>query len=157
MSPVLGFAWADRSSTLFGNGIWAFSFSRFCIFWLLLIFDDVLHDEGNPAIRRVLRIVRFAKHLISETSDLGDLIWSHSIFLHQASRSVGAIDGQFPVSIITAFGKRPCIGVAFDGNSVGNLSQFLREKAEQFLSIAVGARTADITNRPGFCLHHLDA
>src|SRR5437660_11516712 len=75
MSPVLGFAWADRSSTLFGSGICAFSFSRFCIFWLLLIFVDVLHDEGNPAIRRVLRIVRFAKHLISETSDLGDLVW----------------------------------------------------------------------------------
>src|SRR5437588_6748980 len=99
MSPVLGFAWADRSSTLFGSGIWAFSFSRFCIFWLLLIFVDVLHDEGNSAIRRMLRIARFAKHLISETSDLGDLIWSHSIFLHQASPSFGAVDRALPFPI----------------------------------------------------------
>src|SRR5436305_11897863 len=124
MSPVLGFAWAARSSTLFGSGIWAFSFSRFCIFWLLLIFVDVLHDEGNPAIRRILRIVRFAKHLISETSDLGDLIWSHSIFLHQASRSVGAVDRALPVPIIAAFGKGPGIGVAFNGNSGWNLAPF---------------------------------
>src|SRR5438309_9926319 len=107
MSPVLGFAWAARSSTLFTSGSWAFSFSGFCIFWLLLIVVDVLHDEGNPAIRRILRIVRFAKHLISETSDLGDLIWSHSIFLHQASRSVGAVDRELPVPIIAAFGTGP--------------------------------------------------
>src|SRR5947199_9714259 len=107
MSPVLGFAWADRSSTLFGSGIWAFSFSRFCIFWLLLIFVDVLHDDGNPAIRRILRIVRFAKHLISETSDLGDLIWSYSIFMHQASRIVCAVDRQLPAPIISATGKVP--------------------------------------------------
>src|SRR5438876_8830338 len=107
MSPVLGFAWADRSSTLFGSGIWAFSFSRFCIFWLLLIFVDVLHDEGNPAIRRILRIVRFAKHMISETSDLGDMIWSNSIFLNIESRSVGAVERALHVPIIAALDKRP--------------------------------------------------
>src|SRR5438034_7655635 len=107
---------------LLGCGVWGFCFSRVCIFWLLPIFVDVLHDQRNPAIRRILRIVRFAKHLISETSDLGDLIWSHSIFLHQASRSVGAVDRELPVPIIAAFGKGPWIGVAFNGNSVWNLS-----------------------------------
>src|SRR5437867_11494973 len=106
MSPVLGFAWADRSSTLFGSGIWAFSFSRFCVFWLLLICVDVLDDEGNPAIRRVLRIVRVAKHLISETSDAGALVWSKSILLHQSPRRVGAIDRELPVYIIATLGQR---------------------------------------------------
>src|SRR5438552_8275225 len=71
----------DRWSMLLGCGVWGFCFSRVCIFWLLPIFVDVLHDQRNPAVRRILWIIRFAKHLISETSDLGDLIWSHSILL----------------------------------------------------------------------------
>src|SRR5438309_11553725 len=103
-------------NALLGCGVWGFCFSRVCIFWLLPIFVDVLHDQRNPAIRRVLRIVRFAKHLISETSDLGDLVWSHSILLHQSPRSVGAVDRELAVPIIAAFGKGPGIGVAFSGD-----------------------------------------
>jgi hypothetical protein len=49
---------------------------------------QVLHDDGNAAIRRVERSFGFAQPLIGEAAHLGNLPTGHTAVLHQPARRV---------------------------------------------------------------------
>ena len=94
--------------------------------------SDTRRLEGSSGLSE------FAQALISEASYLCDLIRAHTVDLHQASSTIGAICGKLPIAVVTA---RSCVGlgvgVAFDGDFIGQFAQFLCERNQQIASIGV--------------------
>jgi hypothetical protein len=66
----------------FGSGFRGFSCSRICVFCLLFIFVDALHDERNAGDSTDLRDRSPCAAFDQQNSDLGYLVWSDSILLH---------------------------------------------------------------------------
>jgi hypothetical protein len=125
----IGSRW-NQQSVLFGRAWrrWAdlglgVSFPR-----LFRLEFQILHDYGNATIGCIERLSGYPQQLIGVTSDLRNLITSQSIVLHQSSGSVGAVCGELPIPVLAAARVRLGISVTFDGEMVGKLSQFLRQK-----------------------------
>lgn len=84
-------------------------------YWLFFfILDDVLHDQGNTAVRRFQGIAGNAQSLIGVASHLRNLVGTQSGSLHESSCGICAVRGEFPVSVIPAPRVRFRVGVALD-------------------------------------------
>src|SRR5579872_5309924 len=119
---------------------------------VLIIFLDVLHDERDVSVGRIERRFRLAESLIGEAADLNDLVGAHSIGLHDAASGIGAIGREFPVPISSRRSIGLGIGMAFDGEFVGQTADFLCELDEQFGSIGLqlGAAAVEKSAAGGF-------
>src|SRR5579862_6400877 len=89
---------------------------------------QILHNDGDSPIGCSQRFVFLARHLISVASNLRDLIVSHTVMLHQPPSGVGPIGGKFPIAVFATAGVGFCVGVAFDREVIGKLSQFVRQE-----------------------------
>src|ERR1039458_1054257 len=92
-----------------------------------------------------------AETLVGKAADLSDLVGAHSIGLHDAAGRVGAVGGKFPVAV-GGGGVGLGIGVAFDGEFVGEFAQFLGEGDEHVAAIAfqLGAAAVEESATGGF-------
>ena len=136
--------WNSRHSFLaeFSVGTAEFSPGFFSVFAAagfasVVVFYDVLHDERDAAVGGVEWIVEFAETLIGKSADLGDLVRPDAVGLHEAAGGVGAVAGEFPVTVAAGGGIGFGIGVAFDRKRVGQLAEFLGESDEQLAAVGI--------------------
>jgi hypothetical protein len=73
-------------------GLAVFVFLGFAfLFGLLYGALEMLHDDGDAAIGRVAGVVAFPETLVGEAADLGDLIATDAVGLHDAAGRVGTV------------------------------------------------------------------
>src|ERR1700685_3240705 len=87
--------------------------------FVVAVFDDVLHDEGDAAVGGVERGIRVTGTLIRESTDLSDLGRPDSVGLHNATSGVGAIGRKLPVAVGGGWCIGSGIGVTLDREFVG--------------------------------------
>src|SRR5271155_1228263 len=104
---------------------------------LVSVCSEVLHDEGNAAVGGVERIVEFAEMLIGESADLGDLVRPDAAGLHETAGSVGAVGGEFPVTVVAEGAIGFGVGVAFDEKRVGQRADFAGQSDAQLAAFGV--------------------
>jgi hypothetical protein len=81
------------------------------------LFVQILHNQRNPPVRRIERIIELAQFLVGETAHLRDLILPDAVQLQQPPRRIRAIGGERPIPVIASFRVRlvrlrqPWVGV----------------------------------------------
>src|SRR5580698_6842743 len=91
---------------------------------------DVLDDQRDSPVRGIQRILRNSKPLVSVASDLGNLVISHTALLHETAGGIGAVGGEFPISIGCTARVGFGISVALHRDFIWQFAQFLCEKGE---------------------------
>src|ERR1041385_9238558 len=72
------------SSLPFSAGLLALS-CWFRLVLVVIVFDDILHNQRNSAVGRIQWVGRDAEFLVRIPADLRDLISTQTVFLHDAT------------------------------------------------------------------------
>ena len=71
---------------------------------IVIVLHNVLHDDGDAPVGRVERGVWFAKALVSEAANMGDLIGVDSIGLEAPCRGFGGVPRKLSLPLFASEG-----------------------------------------------------
>src|ERR1700758_1505977 len=120
------------------------------------VLPEVMHDDGDAAIRRIERIARNPKLPVRETTHLRDLPDAEACMLHQAARCIRTIGRELPVAITSCVSIGAGIGVTLYRDEVWNLAKLVRQQRERGAAVVIQRSASGFKEGPIARFNELD-